>query len=142
VTDQELIAVLDSRFGTLAEQLDGRFAQIDRRFEQIDARFEQIDARFEQIDARFEQIDRRFEQIDRRFEQIDRRFDRVEERLTRVETDVLHAFVQIEALRDETKRIAESVILVDEKLERFRAETTVSFTEQKAFNQMLLERIA
>jgi hypothetical protein len=54
------------------------------------------------------------------------------ERYTRVQTESLH---------DETRRIAESVILVDEKLERFRAETNESFDEQKAFNQMLIRRL-
>jgi hypothetical protein len=49
--------------------------------------------------------------------------------------------VQIESLHDGTRRIVESVILVDEKLERFRAETNESFDEQKAFNQMLIRRI-
>ena len=62
---------------------------------------------------------------------LEARFQRLE-RYTRV---------QIESLHDETRRIAESVILVDEKLERFRAETNESFDEQKAFNQMLIRRL-
>ena len=46
-----------------------------------------------------------------------------------METDVRHANVQIEGLRDETRRVAESVILVDEKLERFRVATGERFDE-------------
>ena len=38
-------------------------------------------------------------------------------------------------------RLAESIALVDEKLERFRAETYASFGEQRAFNQMLVTRL-
>jgi hypothetical protein len=46
-----------------------------------------------------------------------------------VETDVGHANVQIDSLRDETRQVAESVILVDEKLERFRVATEERFDE-------------
>ena len=48
-------------------------------------------------------------------------------RFQRLETDVRQTHVQIESLHDETRRIAESVILVDEKLERFRATTEGRF---------------
>ena len=111
MTDQELIAALDSRFAVL----DGRFAAVDARFE-----------------ALTEQLDRRFEQIDRRFEQVDSRFERIENRLGNVETEVRQWHVQLEGLRDETRRIAESVFLVDEKLERFRLDTTAAFEELRS----------
>jgi hypothetical protein len=65
----------------------------------------------------------------------------LEARFQRLETDVRHTRVQIESVYDETRRIAESVILVDEKLERFRADTNAAFDEQKAFNQMLIRRL-
>ncbi len=73
MSDEELIAVLDARFGAVTTQLETRFS--------------------------------------------------------RVETDVRHANVQIESLRDETRRVGESVILVDEKLERFRVATVERFDE-------------
>jgi hypothetical protein len=92
VSDEELIAVLDARFGAV----DSRFAAL---------------------------------------------YAHLETRFSRLETDVRHANVQIENLRDDTRRVAESVILVDEKLERFRTETTAAFDEQQAFNAMLLRRI-
>jgi len=141
VTNEEFMAVVDSRFERLLTHLDSKFEQIDKRFEQIDARFEQIDKRFEQIDKRFEQIDQRFEQVDARFEQVDARFDRIELRLTNVETGLRYANVQIESLWGQTKRLAESIALVDEKLERFRLETSASFDEQRVFNAMLVQRI-
>ena len=50
-------------------------------------------------------------------------------RFQRLETDVRQTHVQIESLHDVTTRIAESVILVDEKLERFRASTDERFDE-------------
>jgi chromosome segregation ATPase len=112
VTNEEFIAVVDSRFEALLGHLDSRFEQIDARFEQIDARFEHID----------------------------RRFDRIEERLTNVETGLRYANVQIESLWGETKRLAETIALVDEKLERFRAETHASFENQRSFNDMLVTR--
>jgi len=60
---------------------------------------------------------------------LDARFGAFEARFSRMETDVRHANVQIEGLRDETRRVAESVILVDEKLERFRVATGERFDE-------------
>jgi predicted nucleic acid-binding Zn-ribbon protein len=60
---------------------------------------------------------------------LDARFGSLETRFSRVETDVRHANVQIEGLRDETRQVAESVILVDEKLERFRVATEERFDE-------------
>ncbi|HEY8182750.1 MAG TPA: hypothetical protein VII32_10950, partial [Thermoanaerobaculia bacterium] len=50
-------------------------------------------------------------------------------RFQRLETDVRRTYVQVESLHDETRRIAESVILVDEKLERFRTTTEGHFDE-------------
>ena len=67
--------------------------------------------------------------LDVRFAAVDARFGAFEARFSRVETDVRHASVQIEGLRDETRRVAESVILVDEKLERFRVATGERFDE-------------
>jgi len=106
VTDQELIAVLDSRFGAIAEQLDGRFAQIDGRFAQIDDRFGRMDGRLENV-----------------------------------ETGLRYANVQIENLRNVTRKIAESVILVDEKLERFRLDTAREFEEMRSFNRLSYRQI-
>ncbi len=106
MTDQELIAVLDSRFGAIAEQLDGRFAQIDGRFAQIDDRFGRMDGRLENV-----------------------------------ETGLRYANVQIENLRNVTRKIAESVILVDEKLERFRLDTAREFEEMRSFNRLSYRQI-
>ena len=106
MTNEEFIAVVDSRFDRLLTHLDSKFEQIDKRFEQVDARF-----------------------------------DRIELRLTNVETGLRYANVQIESLWGQTKRLAESIALVDEKLERFRLETSASFDEQRVFNAMLVQRI-
>ena len=50
-------------------------------------------------------------------------------RFASIETEVRHAHVQIEGLRGEMRQVAESVILVDEKLERFRLDTARQFEE-------------
>jgi hypothetical protein len=65
----------------------------------------------------------------------------LETRFERLDTELRHVNVQIEGLWGETRRLAESIILVDEKLERFRSETHASFDEQRAFNEMLVTRI-
>ena len=120
MTDQELIAVLDARFAAV----DSRFATLDSRFATLDSQFATLDSQFATLDSRFAAIDSRFAALD-----------------AQLETRFRHTDVQIESLRDETKRVAESVILVDEKLERFRAETTAAFNDQETFNKMLIRRI-
>ena len=65
----------------------------------------------------------------------------LEARFERIDTELRHVYVQVEGLWGETRRLAESIVLVDEKLERFRAETHASFDEQRAFNEMLVTRI-
>lgn len=72
---------------------------------------------------------------------LEARFDAIDARFDRVETSLRHVKLQIESLWGETMRLAESIALVDEKLERFRAETYASFGEQRAFNQMLVTRL-
>ncbi|HKB79344.1 MAG TPA: hypothetical protein VKH35_06470 [Thermoanaerobaculia bacterium] len=120
MNDAELIALLDSRFDTLTRTMNSQFEQVDKRFEQVDQRFEQVDQRFGRIEGRF---------------------DRLEGRTEEMETGLRHAFVQIESLRDETRRIIEAVILVDEKLERFRRDTARDFEEMKSFNRVSFRQI-
>jgi uncharacterized coiled-coil protein SlyX len=78
------------------------------------------------LDARFAAVDSRFAALDAH----------LETRFSHLETDIRHANVQIESVRDETKRIAESVILVDEKLERFRTDTAAAFEEMKSITRV------
>ena len=75
------------------------------------------------LEARFDTIDARFEQIDTRFEGI--------------ETGLRYVNAQIEGLWNETKRLGEAIIVVDEKLERFRVETYERFDEvDRRFDRM------
>lgn len=119
--DSELVAYLDRRFDELISTFEGRFTQIDGRFSQIDGRFTQIDARFAQIDARFSQIDDRFSQIDGRFEQTDGRFDEMVAEMKR------HFDVVAESLMAKIQLVGEGVRTVDNKLDRFSAETRDEF---------------
>ncbi len=76
-------ALMDERFGFMAD----RFEAADKRFDdlvgQMNARFEAADKRFDdligQMNARFEAADKRFDdlvgQMNARFETVDRRFE-------------------------------------------------------------------
>ena len=126
--DQELVAYLDGRFGGLDERLSTRFAAIDMRLDGIDGRLDGIDGRFDGIDARFDGIDARFAGIDPRFDGIDARFERleVEIRLSREETR-RHFDVATEDFRNRLQAVAEGVLVLDERLERFRVEVSDQF---------------
>ena len=73
-------------------------------------------------------LDRRFEAVDRRFVEMDRRLEelRTEMRAGDVETR-RHFDVIAEDLKSRIQLVAEGVLLVDEKLERFRAEVHERF---------------
>ena len=65
------------------------------------------------------------------------RFDTVDTRFEGIETGLRYVNVQIEGLRNETKRLGEAIIMVDEKLERFRVETYERFDEvDRRFDRM------
>jgi len=80
-----------------------------------------LDRRFEAVDGRFEAVDRRFVEMDRRFEEL-----RAEMRAGHAETR-RHFDVMAEDLKSRIQLVAEGVLLVDEKLERFRAEVHERF---------------
>jgi len=77
-------------------------------------------------------LDRRFDAVDRRFAEMDRRLDelraemRAEMRVGDAETR-RHFDVVAEDLKSRIQLVAEGVLLVDEKLERFRAEVHERF---------------
>jgi chaperonin cofactor prefoldin len=77
-------------------------------------------------------LDRRFDAVERRFAEMDRRLDelraelRAEMRVGDAETR-RHFDVVAEDLKSRIQLVAEGVLLVDEKLERFRAEVHERF---------------
>jgi chaperonin cofactor prefoldin len=77
-------------------------------------------------------LDRRFDAVDRRFAEMDRHLDelraelRAEMRVGDAETR-RHFDVVAEDLKSRIQLVAEGVLLVDEKLERFRAEVHERF---------------
>jgi hypothetical protein len=98
----------------------------------LDEKFSEVDRRFEQMDTKFE---RKFGQMDTKFEQMDTKFDNY-----RIEIGA-----RLDDMHGDIKKIAESVCLVDEKLEDFRAETKANFKTVYevigASNAQLISRI-
>lgn len=101
-------------------------AYVGRRFDELLAvlgeRFAQIDARFARIEDRLAHHDNRFTDHDRRFDELGRHFD-----------------VVAESLADRIQVVAEGVVMVDEKLSRFAAETRGEF---RMVDRRLLELTA
>lgn len=78
----------------------------------LDRRFDAIEKRFDANDSRWETNDRRWEENNRRWEEYRR-----------------HVDVRFEAVDDKIEQLVEAIVLVDEKLERFRDETNRRFDE-------------
>ena len=73
-------------------------------------------------------LDRRFEAVDRRFSEMDRRFEELRTEMRASDADTRRHFdVVAEDLKSRIQLVAEGVLLVDKKLERFRAEVHERF---------------
>ena len=73
-------------------------------------------------------LDRRFEAVDRRFSEMDRRFEELRTEMRAGDADTRRHFdVVAEDLKSRIQLVAEGVLLVDEKLERFRTEVHERF---------------
>jgi predicted nucleic acid-binding Zn-ribbon protein len=65
-------------------------------------------------------------------EYLDKQFKSVDERFESLETDVRHTKVIVEGLQGQIQLVAEGVANVDEKLDRFEAETAEEFKDVRA----------
>jgi archaellum component FlaC len=132
-----LVEETNRRIDANAAETQQRFTQMEGRFDQVDARFDQVDTRFEQIDTRFEQIDTRLEQIDTRFEQVDARAADLKQHIDKTAKDLKQHFdLTVEDMRTDVQRVADGVLMVNEKLDReaadIRAEMRQGFAETQA----------
>jgi archaellum component FlaC len=114
----------------LKEYLDKQREYLDEKFKSIDERFTGIDERFTGIDKRFDGIDKRFDGIDKRFEGIDKRFEGLE-------ADVRQTRVVVEGLEGKIQLVAEGVLTVDAKLERYHEELTKKIEEVRTEGRLL-----
>jgi chromosome segregation ATPase len=144
MTDQELIAYLDSRFqetsrqirslgtdlASFREETHQRFEQVDQRFQQVDRRFQEVDQRFQEMDRRFQEVDQRFQEMDQRFQEMDRRFQEVDRRFEKAEETARQTLVLVENLRDKVQLLAEGFMGLNDRLERHQI-ATVTFDQVK-----------
>jgi archaellum component FlaC len=118
-------------------RIDANAAETQQRFTQMEERFDQVDARFDHVDARFEQVDARFEQVDARFEQVDARAADLKQHIDKTADDMKQHFdLTVEDMRTDVQRVADGVLMVNEKLDReaadIRAEMRQGFAETQA----------
>lgn len=107
--DPELTDYLDRRFDEFGQQLDSRFAAHDAKLAGHDARFTAVDAKLVEHDALLARLDAR---ITESAAETRRHFD-----------------VIAEGLMGQIQLVAEGVLNVDQKLDRFRAEVADEFRQ-------------
>lgn len=90
---KDVIEQVDTRLGTLEQDVRSLDSKVDARFERVDEEFSSlrstIETRFERVDQMFEELrskmDARFERVDQTFEELrstmDARFERVHEEI-------------------------------------------------------------
>jgi SMC interacting uncharacterized protein involved in chromosome segregation len=123
--DQELIAYLDKRFGSV----DERFESMDQRFESMDQRFVTMDQRFESIDQRFETMEQSLKDV---HGEMNARFDRVDQRFEKVEETIHLTQITVEGLRDDVRLAAEGVMGFTDLLEARSIEIEGKLDDLKA----------
>ena len=155
---EESAAETRRRLGERFDQVDARFAQVDKRFEQIDERFANTNARFDQVDARAAETNARLqnvevltadtnvrvEKVEARTADTNARLEKVEARTSDLKDHIDNIVAQIkqdfgttaEDMRTDVQRVAESVLMVNAKLDReaadIRAEMRQGFAETQA----------
>jgi chromosome segregation ATPase len=95
-------------YATLMDFLATRFARMDARFDRLEARMDALEARMDALEVRMGGLEVRMGGLEARQ-------DGLEARLTRSE-------VLWESMRDDLRRVAEGVVAVNERLDRFQAE--------------------
>ncbi len=122
--DQELIAYFDARFRETAQQI----AESREETAQQIAKFREETAQqiAESYEENAQQIAKFREETTWRFEQIDKRLEKREEAER-------YTHVLVEGLRHELHLVAETVLGVDEKLDRYRTEARVEFNQVKGW---------
>jgi archaellum component FlaC len=104
--------------------------RIDANAADTQQRFAEMETRFDQVDARFEQVDARFDQVDERAAGLRQHIDKIAEQMK------LEFGIAVEDMRTQVQLVAESVLMVDAKLDReaadIRAEMRQGFADTQA----------
>ncbi|HEX3576971.1 MAG TPA: hypothetical protein VHY33_00290 [Thermoanaerobaculia bacterium] len=110
-------------------KIDANAAETRERFAKMEA---ETRARFDRVDARFEQVDARFEQVDARAADLKKHVDETAKQLK-------HDFhIIAEEMRTDVQRVAEGVLMLNEKLDRETADIRAEMREGFAETQGML----
>lgn len=109
--DQELIAYLDARFN----QIDERFTGIDERFNQTSREFREVKETVGRLAGTVGQLGGRVGQL--------------EETVGKLDGTVGQLQITVESMRDDIRQVAEGVIANNEKIDAFKAEVVMNFSE-------------
>ncbi|HKI04950.1 MAG TPA: hypothetical protein VKK31_23425 [Thermoanaerobaculia bacterium] len=86
-------------------------------------------------------LDQRFSEMDQRFDKVDQRFSEMDQRLDRVETEVRHAHVAIEDLRDKVQLTAEGIASGNEQLKQHQADIAQRFHNLESLNRLSYQNL-
>jgi chromosome segregation ATPase len=131
---EETSAETHRRIDANAAETQQRFAQMERRFDGIEAR---IDANAAGTQQRFDEVDARFAETNARFDHVDARAAELKQHIDKTAAQVkLHFDLTVEDMRTDVQRVADGVLMVNEKLDReaadIRAEMRQGFADTQA----------
>ncbi|HBH03226.1 MAG TPA: hypothetical protein DDZ42_15120 [Candidatus Rokubacteria bacterium] len=149
--DPELRAFLTERFDAIDRRFDAieeRLDRVEQRLDRVEERLDRIEARLDRVEERLDRVDARLDRVEQRLDRVEQRLDRVEERLDRVDARLdevehrldrkiddrfeeakRHFGVLAEGLGADIRMLAEGHLMLDSKLERFRAENDAAHRE-------------
>jgi chromosome segregation ATPase len=127
--DEKLIQLLDEKFREAAmntERIERDLTFLNLKVDNVGGRInhltDEVALPSGVIAQRFSAVDQRLEAVDQRLEAVDQRLEAVDQRLDAVEKEARLAHVRVEDVRGEIQFVADGVKMVNEKLDRFRAE--------------------
>ena len=114
-------------YATLMDFLATRFARIDARFDRIEARMDALEGRMGALEGRMGALEERMGALEGRMGALEGRMDVLEGRTGALEGRLTRSEVLWESMRDDIRRVAEGVVAMNERLDRFQDETVAHF---------------
>ena len=93
---------------------------MDQKF--FEEQFATLGFRFDKIEKRIEGIEQRIDGLEKRIDGLEKHMDKFEARMDSMEKNVNKIGIELEAIRNDVRLIAEGHVMLNQKFSRFESE--------------------
>jgi len=111
---------MDTKF--FEEQFSALKAHIDVRMDSLEKRIEGFGDRMDSLEKRMDSLEKRMDSLEKRMDSLEKRMDSLEKRMDSTEKFIHKMGIELEAIRDDVRLIAEGHVMLTEKFARFESE--------------------